>query len=96
MEIATAADLTLNKTQTLYRKFAGTVSEDAARAMGQIAQFAKRQHVEGARLWFLWLGEIGRFLIRHNRGPGRPAKTSAVEALQTLAGSGIAAALEKR
>jgi hypothetical protein len=90
MAISTTDDLTLNEAQSLYRKFAGVVIGDAARVMGQIAQFAKHQHIEGARLWLLSLREIGRFLIRHNRGPGRSAKSSAVEDLQTLAGSGIA------
>jgi ribosomal protein S28E/S33 len=65
----TEPSFTLNEAQSLYRKFAGAVSEDAARAMFDIARHGEHQQVGWGRLRLLSLRELGRFLIRNGRGP---------------------------
>jgi hypothetical protein len=58
--------------------------------MFDIALQGEHQQVGWGRLRLLSLRELGRFLIRHGRGPGRPAKMSACDNLQSLAALGIA------
>jgi hypothetical protein len=88
-ESASLSRLSLDEAQRLYAKFAGAVGDDAIRAMAAIASTARHKHAEWGKLRLLALRELGAFLIRHGKGRGRPAKTSAVEDFQTLVSLGI-------
>jgi DNA N-6-adenine-methyltransferase (Dam) len=81
--------MTLESATLLYRKFAGSAQPPAIQAMAQIALWGKQQQVEGGKLRLHALQQLGRFLIRHGAGQGRPSKTSADEVLPTLASLGI-------
>jgi DNA N-6-adenine-methyltransferase (Dam) len=84
-----SSELTLGDAKKLYAKFADKEGGDAVRVMAQIASWGKRQQVEGGRLRLLALRQLGRFLIRHGRGRGRPAKMSDTHNLPTLVDLGI-------
>jgi hypothetical protein len=93
-----STDLSLDEARALYQRFAGQPlstsilhpqRDHALRAMVTIALMAKQKQAGWGRLRLEALRQLGTFLIRFGKGRGRPAKTSADDILQTLAGLGI-------
>jgi len=93
-----STDLSLDEARVLYQRFAVQPlstsilhprRDDALRAMVTIASMAKQKQAGWGRLRLEALRQLGLFLIRYGKGQGRPAKTSADDVLQTLAGLGI-------
>jgi DNA N-6-adenine-methyltransferase (Dam) len=81
--------LTLAEAHWLYAKFAGSMGDDAIRAMAEIALTARHQQAGWGKLRLLALRELGTFLIRNGKGRGRPAKMSPADNLQSLVCLGI-------
>jgi hypothetical protein len=91
-------NLSLDEARALYLRFAGgplspsalhPQRDDALRAMVSIALMAKQKQAGWGRLRLEALRQLGKFLIRHGKGQGRPAKTSADDVSPTLARLGI-------
>jgi hypothetical protein len=82
--------LTLDEAQKLFAKSANCTTDDAVRAIYDIASQARHQQAGWGRLRLEAIRALGRYLIRNGRPQGRPAKTSDPDNLQTLVGLGIA------
>jgi hypothetical protein len=82
-------DLSLDEAKTLYARHRGRTDDAAVRAFFDIAIVAEHKQIGWAKLRLDVLRELGNFLIRNGRPPGRPAKTSDADNLQTLVRLGI-------
>jgi hypothetical protein len=82
-------ELTFSKAQALYEAHRGKDDADAVRAMVRIAERAEQQQIGWSRLRLNSLRELGRFLIRNGRRPGRPAKPCDAHNKPSLAALGI-------
>jgi hypothetical protein len=82
-------ELSFDGAKALYARHRGRTDDAAVRAFFDIAAVAECKQSGWAKLRLDVLRELGRFLIRNGRPPGRPAKTSDADNLQTLVGLGI-------